>query len=179
MRKFHKKMDNQSGLRPKLKFGVGDDAEDELLQFQELFQRSNMKPAAQVIREPKTKRQQSTEEEEKKKKTTSIDLSETTVMRPLIVVSETFSRSNSGMKRSFSGTRRSFGSDTVANTDTKSFSRGEISWWRRRFGGRTIGKTKGEKNVFPWLLENQFAQCEESVALCQANVSRWQIENVS
>lgn len=80
-------MNDNFGLHPRPKFGVGDDAEDELLQFQELFQRSNMKPAAQVIREPKTKRQQSTEDEQTKKKTTPIDLTETTVMRPVIVVS--------------------------------------------------------------------------------------------
>jgi len=78
-------MNDNFGLHPRPKFGVGDDAEDELLQFQELFQRSNMKPAAQVIREPKTKRQQSTEDEQTKKKTTPIDLTETTVMRPVIV----------------------------------------------------------------------------------------------
>ena len=80
-------MNDNLGMRPRPKFGTGDDVEDELLQFQELFQRSNMTPAAQVIREPKTKRQQSTEDEEKKKKTIPIDLTETTVMRPVIVVS--------------------------------------------------------------------------------------------
>lgn len=80
-------MDDNLHGRPKLRFGVGDDVEDELLQFQELFRRSNAKPAAQVIREPNIKRQQSNEDEEKKKKAPPIDLTETTVMRPVIVVS--------------------------------------------------------------------------------------------
>lgn len=79
-------MNNDLQARPKLRYGVGDDVEDEMLNDQELFQRSNMKPSAQVIREPKVKRQQSTENEEKKKKTSNIDLTETTVMRPVIIV---------------------------------------------------------------------------------------------
>jgi hypothetical protein len=79
-------MDNDYQVRPKPKFGISDDAEDEMLNYQELFHRSNMKPSAQVIREPKIKRQQSNENQEKKPKYSNIDLSETTVMRPMIIV---------------------------------------------------------------------------------------------
>ncbi|CAF0756663.1 unnamed protein product [Adineta ricciae] len=78
-------MNNDLQVRPKPKFGVSDDDEDEMLNYQELFQRSNLQPSAQVIREPKIKRQQSTENEDRKRKTSNIDLTETTVMRPIIV----------------------------------------------------------------------------------------------
>ena len=84
-------MDNYFQVRPKPKFGVSDDAEDEMLNNQELFHRSNLQPSAQVIREPKVKRQQSNEHEEKKKKSSTIDLTETTVMRPTIIVTIVFS----------------------------------------------------------------------------------------
>jgi hypothetical protein len=79
-------MDNDYQVRPKPKFGISDDAEDEMLNYQELFHRSNMQPSAQVIREPKIKRQQSNENQEKKAKYSNIDLTETTVMRPMIIV---------------------------------------------------------------------------------------------
>jgi hypothetical protein len=87
-------MDSDLRVRPKPKFGVSEDAEDEMLNYQELFHRSNIQPSAQVIREPKTKRQQSNENEDKKKKSTNIDLTQTTVMRSVIIVRKTsFSRS--------------------------------------------------------------------------------------
>lgn len=79
-------MNNELLGRPKPKFGISEDAEDEMLHYQELFQRSNTKPSAQVIREPKLKRQQSNENEDKKKKISDIDLTPTTAMRPMIVV---------------------------------------------------------------------------------------------
>ena len=79
-------MNNDYQVRSKPKFGISDDAEDEMLNYQELFHRSNMQPAAQVIREPKVKRQQSNENEEKKKKSSNIDLTQTTVMKPTIIV---------------------------------------------------------------------------------------------
>jgi hypothetical protein len=79
-------MDNDLQVRPKPKFGISDDAEDEMLNYQELFHRSNLQPSAQVIREPKIKRQQSNENEEKRKKFSNIDLTQTTVMRPVIIV---------------------------------------------------------------------------------------------
>ena len=69
--------------------GEGEGA-DEMLNYQELFHRSNLQPSAQVIREPKVKRQQSNENEEKKKKSSTIDMTETTVMRPMIIVRENF-----------------------------------------------------------------------------------------
>ena len=72
--------------RPKPKFGVSDDLEDELLNYQELFRRSNMEPAAKVIREPTVKRQQSNETEEKAKRIPPIDMTESSVMRPIVVV---------------------------------------------------------------------------------------------
>ena len=83
-------MSNDLRVRSKPVFGVSDDAEDEMLNYQELFHRSNTQPSAQVIREPKTKRQQSNENEENKKKSTNIDLTQTTVMRPLIIVRKNF-----------------------------------------------------------------------------------------
>jgi hypothetical protein len=79
-------MDNDLRVRSKPKYGISDDAEDEMLNYQELFHRSNIQPSAQVIREPKIKRQQSNENEDKKKKYSNIDLTETTVMRPVIIV---------------------------------------------------------------------------------------------
>jgi hypothetical protein len=79
-------MANNLQVHPKPKFGVSEDAEDEMLNYQELFHRSNIQPSAQVIREPKIKRQQSNENEDKKKKYSNIDLTETTVMRPVIIV---------------------------------------------------------------------------------------------
>lgn len=79
-------MDNDLQLRPKPKYGISDDAEDELLNYQELFQRSNIQPSAQVIREPKIKRQQSEENHDKKKKSSNIDFTQTTIMRPVIIV---------------------------------------------------------------------------------------------
>ena len=81
-------MNNDYHVRPKPKFGISDDAEDEMLNYQELFHRSNMQPAAQVIREPNVKRQQSNENDERKKKCSNIDLTQTTVMRPTIIVSK-------------------------------------------------------------------------------------------
>ncbi|CAF3655986.1 unnamed protein product [Adineta steineri] len=78
-------MDKDLGMRPKPKFGISDDAEDEMLNYQELFNRSNMQPSAQVIREPKVKRQQSNENDDKKRKPPNVDLTETTVMRPVII----------------------------------------------------------------------------------------------
>ncbi|CAF3346867.1 unnamed protein product [Rotaria sp. Silwood1] len=78
-------MNNDLQARPKPKFGISDDADDEMLNYQELFQRSNIQPAAQVIREPNIKRQQSNENEDKKKKFSNIDLSETNVMRNIII----------------------------------------------------------------------------------------------
>jgi hypothetical protein len=83
---FLNKMSDNYQLHPKPKFGVSDDAEDEMLNYQELFRQSNMEPAAKVIREPKIKRQQSNENQEKKAKYSDIDLTETTVMRPKIIV---------------------------------------------------------------------------------------------
>lgn len=83
-------MNNDLQLRPKPKYGISDDAEDELLNYQELFQRSNLQPSAQVIRESKVKRQQSDENKDKKKKTSNIDLTQTTVMRPVIIVNKVF-----------------------------------------------------------------------------------------
>ena len=83
-------MNNDLRVRSKPVFGASDDAEDEMLNYQELFHRSNTQPSAQVIREPKTKRQQSDENEEKKKKSTNIDLTQTTVMRPVIIVRKNF-----------------------------------------------------------------------------------------
>jgi hypothetical protein len=79
-------MANHLQVHPKPEFGVSEDAEDEMLNYQELFHRSNIQPSAQVIREPKIKRQQSNENEDKKKKYSNIDLTETTVMRPVIIV---------------------------------------------------------------------------------------------
>jgi hypothetical protein len=79
-------MDNDLRVRSKPKYGISDDAEDEMLNYQELFHRSNTQPSAKVIREPTTKRQQSTENDEKKKKSSNIDLTQTTVMRPIIIV---------------------------------------------------------------------------------------------
>lgn len=84
--------------RPKPKFGVSEDIEDEMLQYQELFRRSNMEPAAQVIREPKTKRQQSDEENTSSKRNIPVDLTQTTVMRPLIVVKQLKRTSKSLLK---------------------------------------------------------------------------------
>ncbi|CAF1214756.1 unnamed protein product [Rotaria magnacalcarata] len=78
-------MDNDLRVRPKPKFGISDDAEDEMLQYQELFQRSNLQPSAQVVREPNIKRQQSNENEDRKKKHSNIDLTQTTVMQPHII----------------------------------------------------------------------------------------------
>ncbi|CAF2858976.1 unnamed protein product [Rotaria sp. Silwood2] len=78
-------MNDDLRARPKPKFGISDDAEDEMLNYQELFQRSNIQPSAQVIREPNIKRQQSNEDEEKKKKFSNIDLTQTTAMRPIII----------------------------------------------------------------------------------------------
>ncbi|UJR33978.1 hypothetical protein I4U23_021394 [Adineta vaga] len=78
-------MNNDLGVRPKPKFGVNDDDEDEMLNYQELFHRSNLQPSAQVIREPKVKRQQSNENEDKKRKAPTIDLTQTTVMKPMVI----------------------------------------------------------------------------------------------
>jgi hypothetical protein len=79
-------MNNDLRVRPKPIFGVSDDAEDEMLNYQELFRRSNMQPSAQVIREPNVKRKETNVDEETTKKSCAVDLSETTVMRPTIVV---------------------------------------------------------------------------------------------
>lgn len=79
-------MNNDLRVRPKPKFGDSDDAEDEMLNYQELFQRSNLQPAAQVIREPKVKRQQSDEHDDKKRKSPTVDLAQTTVMQPVVFV---------------------------------------------------------------------------------------------
>ena len=84
------KMNNDLRVRPKPIFGISDDAEDEMLNYQELFHRSNIQPSARVIREPKLERQQSNINEDKKRKHSTIDLTETTVMRSAIIVRKTF-----------------------------------------------------------------------------------------
>ena len=81
-------MSSDRGVRPKPKFGVSDEIEDEMLNYQELFHRSNMQPSAQVIRESKIKRQQSHKTDDKKMKLSTDDSIQSTVMRSVIVVTK-------------------------------------------------------------------------------------------
>ena len=96
-------MQNDFPVRPKPQFGVSDDAEDEMLNYQELFRRSNTQPSAQVIRE--AKRQQSIENEGTKKRNPTVDLTQTTVMQPVIVVSLVLSLPFSMRRRNRGSTR--------------------------------------------------------------------------
>ena len=159
------KMNNDLGVRPKPRFGVSDDVEEEMLNYQELFLRSNTQPSAQVIREPQVKRQQSTENEEKKKRNATVDLTQTTVMRPVIVVRREPRRKTSNRfdRWSFLGTGCQCSFDSNANTSARCLSSSEIPWWSWSWCERRSRRV--EHRVSLLLVENHTAKREESFAL--------------